>query len=68
METVHFVNASDVFNAIELGDFEQGQFLKQFAFGDSLTDLTLITKAKFLQRLTKFIVDCEDIYENRYLL
>ena len=68
METAYFVNASDVFNAIELGDFEQGQFLKQFAFGDSLTDLTLITKAKFLQRLTKFIVDCEDIYEKDVMM
>ena len=62
-ETVHFVNASEVFEAIELGDFEQGQFLDQFTFGDSLTDLTLINKQTFINRLVKFIEECEDIYE-----
>ena len=62
-ETVYFVNASDVFEAIELGDFEQGQFLDQFTYGDSLTDLTLIKKQTFFNRLVKFIVDCEDVYE-----
>ena len=62
-ETVHFVNASEVFEAIELGDFEQGQFLDQFTFGDSLTDLTLINKQTFINRLVKFIANCEDIYE-----
>jgi hypothetical protein len=62
-ETVYFVNASDVFNAIELGDFEQGQFLDQFTYGDSLTDLTLIKKQTFINRLVKFITDCEDVYE-----
>ena len=62
-ETVYFVNASDVFEAIELGDFEQGQFLDQFTYGDSLTDLTLIKKQTFVNRLVKFIADCEDVYE-----
>jgi hypothetical protein len=63
METVYFVNASNVFEAIELGDFEQGQFLDQFTYGDSLTDLTLIKKQTFVNRLVKFIADCEDVYE-----
>ncbi len=67
-ETVYFVNASDLFNAIELGDFEQSQFLDQFTYGDSLTDLTLIAKTKFLQRLTKFIEECEDIYEKDVMM
>jgi hypothetical protein len=62
-ETVYFVNASDVFEAIELGDFEQSQFLDQFTYGDSLTDLTLIKKQTFVNRLVKFIADCEDVYE-----
>ncbi len=62
-ETVYFVNASDVFEAIELGDFEQGQFLDQFTYGDSLTDLTLIKKQTFVNRLVKFIGECEDVYE-----
>jgi hypothetical protein len=62
-QTVHFVNASDFFDAIELGDAESGEFLEQFTYGDSLTDITLVAKTTFLQRLTKFIGECEDIYE-----
>ena len=62
-ETAYFVNASDVFEAIELGDFEQSKFLDQFTYGDSLTDLTLIKKQTFVNRLVKFIADCEDVYE-----
>ena len=67
-ETVYYVNASDLFEAIELGDCEQQEFLDQFKYGDDLTDLTLIAKTKFLQRLTKFIVDCEDIYEKDVMM
>ena len=67
-ETVYFVNASDVFEAIELGDFEQAQFLDQFTYGDSLTDFTLIARTTFLQRLTKFIGECEDIYEKDVMM
>jgi hypothetical protein len=62
-ETVHFVNASDFFSAIELGGFESQEFLDQFTYGDSLTDFTLIHRTIFLQRLTKFIGECEDIAE-----
>ena len=67
-ETVYFVNASDVFEAIELGDFEQGQFLDQFTYGDSLTDLTLISKQTFVNRLVKFIAGCEDVYEKDVMM
>ena len=62
-QTVDFVNASDFFDAIELGGAESGEFLDQFTYGDSLTDFTLIARTTFLQRLTKFIGECEDIYE-----
>ena len=62
-QTVDFVNASDFFDAIELGSAESGEFLDQFTYGDSLTDFTLIARTTFLQRLTKFIGECEDIYE-----
>ena len=62
-QTVHFVNASDFFDAIELGSAESGEFLDQFTYGDALTDITLVAKTTFLQRLTKFIGECEDIYE-----
>ena len=67
-QTVDFVNASDFFDAIELGSAESGEFLEQFTYGDSLTDFTLIARTTFLQRLTKFIGDCEDIYEKDVMM
>ena len=39
-QTVDFVNASDFFEAIELGGFESQEFLDQFTYGDSLTEFT----------------------------
>ncbi len=62
-ETAYFVNARDLFEAIELGDCEQDEFLDQFTYCDSLTDLTLIKKQTFVNRLVKFIGECEDVYE-----
>ena len=41
-ETAYFVNASDLFEAIELGDCEQQEFLDQFTYGGNDTSLTLI--------------------------
>ena len=67
-QTVHFVNASDFFQAIELGDFESQEFLDQFTYGDSLTDLTLIARTTFLTRLIKFIGECEDIAEKDVMM
>ena len=67
-QTVDFVNASDFFDAIELGSAESGEFLDQFTYGDSLTDFTLIPLTTFLQRLTKFIGECEDIYEKDVMM
>ena len=62
-QTVYFVNASDFFDAIDLGSAESGEFLDQFTYGDALTDITLVARTTFIQRLTKFIQECEDIYE-----
>ena len=62
-QTVDFVNASDFFEAIELGGFESQEFLDQFTYGDNLTEFSLIPRTTFLQRLTKFIGECEDIAE-----
>lgn len=67
-KTVDFVNASDFFEAIELGGFESQEFLDQFAYGDNLTEFTLIPRTTFLQRLTKFIGDCEDIAEKDVMM
>ena len=64
-QTVDFVNASDFFDAIELGSAESGEFLDQFTYGDRLTVIPLTT---FLQRLTKFIGECEDIYEKDVMM
>jgi hypothetical protein len=67
-QTVDFVNASDFFEAIELGSFESQEFLDQFTYGDSLTEFTLIARTTFIQRLTKFIGDCEDIAEKDVMM
>ena len=67
-QTVDFVNASSFFEAIELGDFESQEFLDQFTYGDKLTDFTLIARTTFIQRLTKFIGDCEDIAEKDVMM
>ena len=67
-QTVDFVNASDFFDAIELGSAESGEFLDQFTYGDRLTDFTLIPLTTFLQRITKFIGECEDIYEKDVMM
>ena len=47
---------------------ESGEFLDQFTYGDRLTDFTLIPLTTFLQRLTKFIGECEDIYEKDVMM
>jgi hypothetical protein len=62
-QTVHFVDASEFFKAMDLGDFESQEFLDQFTYGDPLTEISLVAKTTFLQRLTKFIGECEDIAE-----
>ncbi len=62
-ETVYFVNSRDLFEAIQLGDCEQDEFLDQFTYGGNDTSLTLIQKQTFFNRLVKFIADCEDVYE-----
>jgi hypothetical protein len=62
-ETAYFVNSRDLFEAIQLGDCEQDEFLDQFTYGGNDTSLTLIQKQTFFNRLVKFIVDCEDVYE-----
>ena len=67
-QTVDFVNASSFFEAIELGGFESQEFLDQFTYGDSLTEFTLIARTTFIQRLTKFIGDCEDIAEKDVMM
>ena len=67
-QTVDFVNASDFFEAIELGGAESVEFLDQFTYGDRLTDFTLIPLTTFLQRITKFIGECEDIYEKDVMM
>jgi len=36
-QTVHFVDASEFFKAMDLGDFESQEFLDQFTYGDPLT-------------------------------
>ncbi len=63
METVDFVNATEFFDAIELGHGESDQFLNQFVYGGNHTSLTLVSRGTFLSLLKKYIIECEDIYE-----
>ena len=63
METVDFVNATEFFDAIELGHGESDQFLNQFVYGGNHTSLTLVSRGTFLSYLKTFITDCEEIYE-----
>ena len=63
METVDFVNATEFFDAIELGHCESDEFLNNFVYGGNHTSLTLVSRGTFLSLLKKFIGDCEDIYE-----
>ena len=63
METVDFVNATEFFDAMELGHVESDEFLSKFTYGDIRTTFTLVSRGTFLSYLKSFITDCEDIYE-----
>ena len=66
-QTVHFVNASTIFDGINLGDCERQQFLKRFTYGDIHSAFTLIKTCTFCVFLHSFIYDCEDIYEKEVM-
>ena len=66
-QTVHFVNASTIFDGINLGDCERQQFLDRFTYGDIHSAFTLIKRCTFCVFLYSFIDDCEDIYEKEVL-
>ena len=68
METVDFVNASDFFNAIELGDVESEMFLDTVTFKYELNGLILTGGSVFIWCLKKFIAECEDIYEKDVMI
>jgi hypothetical protein len=63
METVDFVNATEFFDAIELGHIESDEFLSKFTYGDIRTTFTLVSRGTFLSYLKTFISECEDVYE-----
>ena len=67
METVSFVNASSIFDVINLGDCERQEFLDKFTYGDIFTSITLVTRSTFFVKLYGFIHDCEDIYEKEVM-
>ena len=68
METVDFVNASDFFNAIELGDVESEMFLDTVVLRYELNGLFLTGRSVFVWCLKKFIAECEDIYEKDVMM
>ena len=60
-QTVRFVNASSIFDEINLGNDERVEFLKRFTYGDLHSAFTLILKCTFCVFLHSFIDDCKDI-------
>ena len=62
-QKINIVNASDFFNAIELGDVESQMFLDTVGFKYELNGLILTGGSVFIWCLKKFIGECEDIYE-----
>lgn len=60
VETVGYWNASYIFESIELGDDEQGQFLEKFTTGDENTSLTLVSRYKFFTLLKDFVNTLDD--------
>ena len=67
METVQFVNASSIFDGINLGDCERQEFLDKFTYDGIYSAITLIKRSTFIVKLSGFILDCEDIYEKEVL-
>ena len=67
-EAIETVNASDIFGAIELGDFEKQEFLDQYNYKLSHNDLTITGRSVFIFSLKNFIKKCEDIYEKNVML
>jgi hypothetical protein len=68
METVDFVNATEFFNAIKLGDAESEMFLDSVGFKYELNGLILTGGSVFIWCLKKFISGCEDIYEKGVMI
>ena len=67
-EKIDTVNASDIFDAIELGDFEKQEFLDQYNYRLSYNGLTITGRSVFIFSLKNFIKKCEDIYEKNVML
>ena len=67
-ETIETVNASEVFNAIELGDVESEMFLDQYNYRLVHNDLTVTGRSVFIFSLKNFIKKCEDIYEKNVMI
>jgi hypothetical protein len=67
-EAIETVNASEVFNAIELGDVESEMFLDQYNYRLVHNDLTVTGRSVFIFSLKNFIKKCEDIYEKNVMI
>jgi hypothetical protein len=67
-EAIETVNASEVFNAIELGYVESEMFLDQYNYRLVHNDLTVTGRSVFIFSLKNFIKKCEDIYEKNVMI
>ncbi len=59
-EAIETVNASDIFGAIELGDFEKQEFLDQYNYKLIHNDLTITGRSVFIFSLKNFIKKCDE--------
>jgi peroxiredoxin len=67
-ETIETVNASDIFHAIELGDYEKQEFLDQYSYKMVHEDKIISGRSVFVFSLKNFIKQCEDIYEKSVMI
>jgi hypothetical protein len=67
-QTIEVLNASDFFDAIELGDFEKQEFLDQYTYRLIHNGLTVTGRSVFIFSLKNFIKKCEDIYEKNVMI
>ena len=67
-QEINIVNASDFFDAIELGDVESEMFLDQYNYRLIHNDLTVTERSVFIFSLKNFIKKCEDIYEKNVMI
>ena len=55
VDTISYLNADYLFQAIELDKDDQQEFLNKFTTGDGYSELTLVYKTRFNTLLSEFL-------------